>query len=79
MIEWKHSGNSSSESQWKLCNRNGYTRCLVTLRVLSDGNTLAVKGGTIVEKKSIVDFARRPADTYRRLQAAVEYQKNTVS
>lgn len=20
--EWQHSGNSSSESQWKLCNRN---------------------------------------------------------
>ena len=59
--------------------RGAYTRCQVTLRVLSDGNTLAVKGGTIVEKKSIVDFAKRPADTYRRLQAAVEYQKNIVS
>ena len=47
--------------------------------VFSDGNSLAVKGGTIVEKKSIVDFAKRPADTYRRLQAAVEYQKNIVS
>lgn len=47
--------------------------------VFSDGNILAVKGGAIVEKKSIADFARRPADTYRRLQAAVEYQKNTVS
>ena len=41
--------------------------------VFSDGNILAVKGGVIVEKKSIVDFAKRPADTYRRLQAAVEY------
>lgn len=47
--------------------------------VFSDGNILAVKSGAIVEKKSIADFARRPADTYRRLQAAVEYQKNTVS
>lgn len=40
--------------------------------VFSDGNSLAVKGEAIVEKKSIVDFARSPADTYRRLQAAVE-------
>lgn len=40
--------------------------------VFSDGNILAVAGGTIVEKKSIVDFARRPADTYRSLQAAVK-------
>ena len=47
--------------------------------VFSDGNSLAIKGEAIAEKKSIVDFARRPADTYRRLQAAVEYQKNTVS
>lgn len=46
--------------------------------VFSDGNILAVKGGAIVEKKAIVDFARRPADTYKRLQAAVEYRKNTV-
>lgn len=22
IIPWQHSGNSSSESQWKLCNRN---------------------------------------------------------
>ena len=47
--------------------------------VFSDGNILAVKGGAIVEKKSIIDFVRSPADTYRRLPAAVEYQKNTVS
>ena len=47
--------------------------------VFSDGNILAVKGGAIVEKKSIADVAKRSDDTYRRLQAAVEYQKNTVS
>lgn len=47
--------------------------------VFSDGNILAVKGGAIVEKKSIADFAKRPADTYRRLQAAVEFKKNAVS
>ena len=47
--------------------------------VFSDGNILAVKGGKIVEKKSIDDFAKRPADTYRRLQAAVETKKNAVS
>lgn len=47
--------------------------------VFSDGNILAVKGGAIVEKKSIANFAKRPADTYRRLQAAVESKKNAVS
>ena len=31
--------------------------------VFSDGNILAIKGGKIVEKKSIDDFAKRPADT----------------
>lgn len=40
--------------------------------VFSDGNIMAVKDGTIVEKTLISDFARRPADTYRRLQAAVD-------
>lgn len=41
--------------------------------VFSDGNILAIKDSTIVERKAIADFARRPADTYRRLQAAVEF------
>ena len=40
--------------------------------VFNDGNILAVKDGAIVEKILIADFARRPADTYRRLQAAVK-------
>lgn len=41
--------------------------------VFSNGDILAVKDGAIVERKSVADFARRPADTYRRLQAAVEH------
>ena len=40
--------------------------------VFNDGNILAVKDGAIVEKILIADFARRPADTYRRLQVAVK-------
>lgn len=46
--------------------------------VFSDGNILAIKDSTIVEKKAIADFARRPADTYRRLQAAVEFLKEDL-
>lgn len=41
--------------------------------IFTDGNILAIKEGRIVEKRAISDFARRPADTYRRLRMAITY------
>lgn len=41
--------------------------------IFTGGNILAIKEGRIVEKRAISDFARRPADTYRRLRMAITY------
>ena len=41
--------------------------------IFTGGNILAIKEGKIVEKRAISDFARRPADTYRRLRMAITY------
>ena len=39
--------------------------------VFSNGEILALKDGKIVERKSLTEFARRPAQVYRQLQSAV--------
>lgn len=44
--------------------------------VFTDGNILAIKNGIIVEKRAVSDFARKPADTYRRLQGAINHLNN---
>lgn len=41
--------------------------------VAVNNSGLAIKEGRIVEKRAISDFARRPADTYRRLRMAITY------
>lgn len=41
--------------------------------IFTGGNILVIKEGRIVEKRAISDFARRPADTYRRLRMAITY------
>lgn len=46
--------------------------------IFTDGNILAIKEGRIVEKRAISDFARRPADTYRRLRMAITYSDMDV-
>ena len=43
--------------------------------IFTGGNILAIKEGRIVEKRAISDFARRPADTYRRLRMAIMSKK----
>lgn len=51
-------------------------RLLATFTALQcavNNSGLAIKEGRIVEKRAISDFARRPADTYRRLRMAITY------
>lgn len=44
--------------------------------VFSNGDIIAIKDGEIVEKKSIADFNKRPAQVFRMLQNSIEMKKN---
>lgn len=45
--------------------------------VFSEGEILALKDRKIVERKSLTEFARRPAQVYRQLQSAVQAGEKT--
>ena len=44
--------------------------------VFTDGNIMAIKDGIIIEKALIADFVRKPADTYRKMEAAVVHSSS---
>lgn len=43
--------------------------------VFSNGDIIAIKDGEIVEKKSIADFNKRPAQVFRMLQYSILMEK----
>ena len=42
--------------------------------VFADGDILAIKDGKIVEKRSVLEFNKRPSQIFRILQYAIEME-----